>query len=113
MVAVQGVVTEQTDRDAAPVPDQLTQLITSLGNSELALLEIIILGVLNLSDFAVETPATVAERIRKALPFVPAERIVCTASSSGRRSRCSRVSSAMALAPRRFASADGRHFPRM
>jgi len=36
----------------------------------------IILGVLNLSDFAVETPATVAERIRKALPFVPAERIV-------------------------------------
>jgi 5-methyltetrahydropteroyltriglutamate--homocysteine methyltransferase len=36
----------------------------------------IILGVIDLSDAAVETPATVAGRIRKALPFVPAERIV-------------------------------------
>jgi 5-methyltetrahydropteroyltriglutamate--homocysteine methyltransferase len=36
----------------------------------------IILGVLNLSDHAVETPETVAERIRRALPHVPAERIV-------------------------------------
>jgi 5-methyltetrahydropteroyltriglutamate--homocysteine methyltransferase len=36
----------------------------------------IILGVIDLSDLTVETPAMVAERIRKALPFVPAERIV-------------------------------------
>ena len=36
----------------------------------------IILGVLDLSDLTAETPATVADRIRKALAFVPAERIV-------------------------------------
>jgi 5-methyltetrahydropteroyltriglutamate--homocysteine methyltransferase len=36
----------------------------------------IILGVLDLSDAAVETPAIVAERIRAALRFIPAERIV-------------------------------------
>jgi len=36
----------------------------------------IILGVLDLSDMAIETPETVAARIRRALPFVPAERIV-------------------------------------
>ena len=36
----------------------------------------IILGVLDLSDMNVETPETVAERIRRALPHVPAERIV-------------------------------------
>jgi 5-methyltetrahydropteroyltriglutamate--homocysteine methyltransferase len=36
----------------------------------------IILGVLDLSDPAVEEPETVAERIRRALKFVPAERIV-------------------------------------
>ena len=36
----------------------------------------IILGVIDLSDPAVETPATVADRIRNALPFVPAERVV-------------------------------------
>jgi 5-methyltetrahydropteroyltriglutamate--homocysteine methyltransferase len=36
----------------------------------------IILGVLDLSDPAVETPETVAGRIRAALPHVPAERIV-------------------------------------
>jgi 5-methyltetrahydropteroyltriglutamate--homocysteine methyltransferase len=36
----------------------------------------IILGVIDLSDPAVETPATVAARIRAALPHVPAERIV-------------------------------------
>jgi 5-methyltetrahydropteroyltriglutamate--homocysteine methyltransferase len=36
----------------------------------------IILGVLDLSDMTVETPETVAERIRRALPHVPAERIV-------------------------------------
>ena len=36
----------------------------------------IILGVLNLSTAEVETPETVAARIRRALPFVPAERLV-------------------------------------
>jgi len=36
----------------------------------------IILGVIDLSDMNVETPETVAERIRKALPYVPAERVV-------------------------------------
>src|SRR5580700_11404332 len=36
----------------------------------------IILGTLDLSDMAVETPEIVASRIRRALPHVPAERIV-------------------------------------
>jgi 5-methyltetrahydropteroyltriglutamate--homocysteine methyltransferase len=36
----------------------------------------IILGVLDLSDMAIETPDIVAERIRRALKYVPAERIV-------------------------------------
>jgi 5-methyltetrahydropteroyltriglutamate--homocysteine methyltransferase len=36
----------------------------------------IILGVIDLSDLTVETPEVVAARIRKALPYVPAERIV-------------------------------------
>jgi 5-methyltetrahydropteroyltriglutamate--homocysteine methyltransferase len=36
----------------------------------------IILGTLDLSDMSIETPETVAGRIRRALPFVPAERIV-------------------------------------
>lgn len=36
----------------------------------------ILLGVLDLSDMSVETPEIVAARIRRALPHVPAERIV-------------------------------------
>ena len=36
----------------------------------------IILGTLDLSDMTVETPETVAARIRRALPHAPAERIV-------------------------------------
>jgi 5-methyltetrahydropteroyltriglutamate--homocysteine methyltransferase len=36
----------------------------------------IILGVIDLSTLTVETPDLVAERIRRALPYVPAERIV-------------------------------------
>jgi 5-methyltetrahydropteroyltriglutamate--homocysteine methyltransferase len=36
----------------------------------------IILGVLDLSDMSIETPETVAARIRRALPHVPAERLV-------------------------------------
>jgi 5-methyltetrahydropteroyltriglutamate--homocysteine methyltransferase len=36
----------------------------------------ILLGVLDLSDMTIETPEIVADRIRRALPHVPAERIV-------------------------------------
>jgi 5-methyltetrahydropteroyltriglutamate--homocysteine methyltransferase len=36
----------------------------------------IILGVLDLSDMNIETPQTVAARIRRALPYVPAQRII-------------------------------------
>ena len=36
----------------------------------------IILGVLDLSDLNVEMPKTTAARIRRALPYVPAERII-------------------------------------
>ncbi len=36
----------------------------------------IILGVIDLNDPAVETPQTVVERVRRALPYVPASRIV-------------------------------------
>jgi 5-methyltetrahydropteroyltriglutamate--homocysteine methyltransferase len=36
----------------------------------------ILLGVLDLADVTVETPAIVAERIRRALPYVDAKRIV-------------------------------------
>jgi 5-methyltetrahydropteroyltriglutamate--homocysteine methyltransferase len=36
----------------------------------------IILGVLDLSDMTVETPQTVANRIRRALPYVSAERLI-------------------------------------
>jgi 5-methyltetrahydropteroyltriglutamate--homocysteine methyltransferase len=38
--------------------------------------KIIILGVIDLSDHAVESPETVAARVRRALPFVGPERIV-------------------------------------
>jgi 5-methyltetrahydropteroyltriglutamate--homocysteine methyltransferase len=36
----------------------------------------IILGVLDLNDTTVETPETVAARVRRALPYVPADRLV-------------------------------------
>lgn len=36
----------------------------------------IILGVLDLSDMTIETPDVVATRIRRALPYVAADRIV-------------------------------------
>jgi len=41
-----------------------------------ALSKTVILGVIDLGDLAVETPETVAARIRRALPHVPAERII-------------------------------------
>jgi 5-methyltetrahydropteroyltriglutamate--homocysteine methyltransferase len=51
---------------------------SGLDCSVLATLEgkTIILGVLNLDDPAVETPDEVAGRVRRALPYVPAERLV-------------------------------------
>jgi 5-methyltetrahydropteroyltriglutamate--homocysteine methyltransferase len=36
----------------------------------------VILGVLNLGDHAVETAGVVAERVRRALPYVRAEQLV-------------------------------------
>jgi len=54
---------------------------TAQSNLDCAVLETlpekrIILGVLDLSSHDVETPETVAERIRRALPHCPAERII-------------------------------------
>ena len=36
----------------------------------------IILGTLDLSDLAIETPETIAARIRRALPYMPADRMI-------------------------------------
>jgi 5-methyltetrahydropteroyltriglutamate--homocysteine methyltransferase len=36
----------------------------------------IMLGVIDLSDMTIETPETVAARIRRALPYVPAEKVI-------------------------------------
>jgi 5-methyltetrahydropteroyltriglutamate--homocysteine methyltransferase len=36
----------------------------------------IMLGVIDLSDMNIETPETVADRIRRALPFIPAENLI-------------------------------------
>jgi 5-methyltetrahydropteroyltriglutamate--homocysteine methyltransferase len=36
----------------------------------------IVLGVLDLNDISVESPAMVAERIRRALPYVAAQRLI-------------------------------------
>jgi 5-methyltetrahydropteroyltriglutamate--homocysteine methyltransferase len=36
----------------------------------------VVLGVLDLQDLAVESPTTIADRIRRALPYVPAERLI-------------------------------------
>jgi 5-methyltetrahydropteroyltriglutamate--homocysteine methyltransferase len=41
----------------------------------------IILGVLDLGDFTVETPEIVAQRIRKALPFIAADRLIIAPDS--------------------------------
>jgi 5-methyltetrahydropteroyltriglutamate--homocysteine methyltransferase len=51
---------------------------SNLDTSVLAALEgkTVILGVINLNDPGVETAETVANRVRRALPYVPAERIV-------------------------------------
>jgi 5-methyltetrahydropteroyltriglutamate--homocysteine methyltransferase len=51
---------------------------SNLDTSVLAKLpgKVIVLGVIDLSDMNVEAPEMVAARIRKALPYVPAENIV-------------------------------------
>jgi 5-methyltetrahydropteroyltriglutamate--homocysteine methyltransferase len=51
---------------------------SGLDTSVLSTLEgkTIVLGVIDLSDPAVETPEVVVERVRRALPYVPASRIV-------------------------------------
>jgi 5-methyltetrahydropteroyltriglutamate--homocysteine methyltransferase len=64
---------------AAPV-DQIS-IETAQSNLDTSVLEelpgkTIILGVLDLGNTEVESPETVAQRIRRALPHVPAERIV-------------------------------------
>jgi len=62
-------------------PVQQISIETAQSNRDVSVLEklpgkTIILGVLDLSNMAIETPETVAGRIRRALKFVPAERIV-------------------------------------
>ena len=62
-------------------PVQQVSIETAQSNLDCSVLEklpgkTIILGVLDLSDMTIETPETVAARIRRALPYVPAERIV-------------------------------------
>ena len=65
----------------AQSPVQQVSIETAQSKLDCAVLEklpgkTIILGVLDLSDMNVETPQTVAARIRRALPHVPAERVV-------------------------------------
>jgi len=67
--------------ELADTPVQQVSIETAQSNLDCAILETlagktIILGVLDLSDPAVETPETVAARIRRALPYVPAEKII-------------------------------------
>jgi 5-methyltetrahydropteroyltriglutamate--homocysteine methyltransferase len=62
-------------------PVQQVSVETAQSGLDCAVLEklpgkTIILGTLDLSDMTIETPETVAARIRRALPHVPAERIV-------------------------------------
>lgn len=67
--------------ELAASPVQQVSIETAQSNLDCSILEklpgkTIILGTLDLSDIAIETPETVAVRIRRALPYVPAERIV-------------------------------------
>src|SRR4051794_23238033 len=60
---------------------QQVSIETAQSNLDCAVLQklpgkTIILGVLDLSDMTIETPDVVAARIRRALPHVPAERII-------------------------------------
>ena len=67
--------------ELAASPVQQISIETAQSKLDCAVLEklpgkTIILGTLDLSDMRVETPDMVAARIRRALPYVPAERIV-------------------------------------
>ena len=67
--------------ELAGSPVQQISIETAQANLDCSVVEklpgkTIILGVLDLSDMKVETPGVVASRIRRALPYVPAERIV-------------------------------------
>jgi 5-methyltetrahydropteroyltriglutamate--homocysteine methyltransferase len=67
--------------ELAGSPVQQVSIETAQSNLDCSVLEklsgkTIILGTLDLSDMTVETPETVAARIRRALPHAPAERIV-------------------------------------
>ena len=67
--------------ELANSPVQQVSIETAQSSLDCSVLErlpgkTIILGVIDLSDMTVETPDTVAERIRRALPHAPAERIV-------------------------------------
>jgi len=67
--------------ELAASPVQQISIETAQSNLDCSVLhklpgKTIILGTLDLSDMAIETPEAVAARIRRALPHVPAERIV-------------------------------------
>jgi 5-methyltetrahydropteroyltriglutamate--homocysteine methyltransferase len=67
--------------ELAASPVRQVSIETAQSNLNCSVLEklpgkTIILGVLDLSDMSVETPETVAARIRRALPQVPADRII-------------------------------------
>jgi 5-methyltetrahydropteroyltriglutamate--homocysteine methyltransferase len=67
--------------ELADTPVRQISIETAQSNLDTAVLaklpgKTIILGVIDLSDMTVETPEKVAERIRRALPHVAAERIV-------------------------------------
>jgi 5-methyltetrahydropteroyltriglutamate--homocysteine methyltransferase len=67
--------------ELATSPVQQISIETAQSDLDCAVLEklpmkTIILGVLDLSDMTVETPQTVAQRIRRALAYVPIERLV-------------------------------------
>ena len=67
--------------ELASSPIKQVSIETAQSNLDCAVLDklpgkTIILGTLDLSDKAIEKPETVAARIRRALPHVPAERIV-------------------------------------
>jgi 5-methyltetrahydropteroyltriglutamate--homocysteine methyltransferase len=67
--------------ELAASPVRQVSIETAQSNLNCSVLEklpgkTIILGVLDLSDMSVETPETVAARIRRALPQAPADRII-------------------------------------
>jgi 5-methyltetrahydropteroyltriglutamate--homocysteine methyltransferase len=67
--------------ELAGCPVEQISIETAQSNLDCSVLEklsgkTIILGTLDLSDVSIETPEAVAARIRRALPYVPAARIV-------------------------------------